>query len=237
MNISLRKISTISTLKFKLFSRNMYFAVLPLMIIGLAILYKFMLKDMQQLGLTMVVEMNLGMVGIPLTAYMIAEEKEKNTLRALMTSSVSAMDYLIGSSVLPFVITVGLNLILPLILNIPYSDINIPMYGLLTVLSTVSMIIIGFSFGITAKSQSQVSTNVLPISIIVALLPTFSNMSTIVKQISDFTITGVFSNYITEMLENKSYMLDLKSWLIIAAWLIIPMIIFIFVYKKNGMDE
>ena len=40
----------------------------------------------------------------------IAEEKEKHTLRVLMTSSVTGVQYFIGSILLPFILTVGVNL-------------------------------------------------------------------------------------------------------------------------------
>lgn len=237
MNISLRKISAISELKFKLFSRNMYFAVLPLMIVGMALLYRVMLKHAVEMGFAMVIPMNLGMVGITLTSYMIAEEKEKNTLRALMTSSVSVMDYLLGSSILPFVVVMGTSLILPLIMGVSYDIINLPMYIIFNVLATISMILIGFTFGITAKSQSQVSTNVLPVTMIISMLPFFAPMNKIIGQISGYTISGVFFNYLIEMFKNKNYMPEISFYLVFAAWVIIPGIIFILVYKKNGIDE
>ncbi len=49
--------------------------------------------------------MNLVLVGISIMAIIIAEEKEKNTMRTLMLSGVSPFEFLAGKALLVFFIT------------------------------------------------------------------------------------------------------------------------------------
>ena len=53
-------------------------------------------------SLAMGLVMGIGMIGIYCPALLLAEEKEKNTLRVLMTSSVNGLEFFLGSIILYF---------------------------------------------------------------------------------------------------------------------------------------
>ncbi|HHX69501.1 MAG: ABC transporter permease [Miniphocaeibacter sp.] len=238
MNISIRKISAIAGLKLKIFSRNTYYIMSPFLVILLGLIFGYFFKGaVPGYSFIMTVGFNISMVGISLTAAMVAEEKEKHTLRALMTSSITGGDYLLGSALIPFLVMLITALVTPLVTQFSYSNINIPMYLLLNIIGIISMILIGFIFGIFGKSQAHVSTTTMPIIMVLVMLPTFSMFSEFIGKISMLTISGVMDSYLNGMIENINYALSTKDWIVLAAWVIIPAIIFIYVYRKNGIDE
>lgn len=241
MNISMRKISAIADLKIKLICRNMHFLVYPLMAIGLTFLYKIQIPSDAPIKLVaamfgMEIGTSFTMVGMPLVALMIAEEKEKNTLRALMTSSVTGTDYLLGTIIIPFILNIAVIFIFPLILNFPYDMINIPMLLLVSALGTFSGVIIGFAVGVFSKTQNQASIASLPIMLGLMLIPMLGNMIPIFAKISPYTISGVMSEYVIGMADKINYILPIKEWIVLGAWIIIPLIFAIIGYKKSELD-
>lgn len=149
----------------------------------------------------MEIGISFTMVGMPLVALMIAEEKEKNTLRALMTSSVTTTDYLLGIIIIPFILNLAVIFIFPLILKFPYNMINIPMLLLVSSLGTFSGVIIGFAIGVFSKTQNQANIASLPIMLGLMLIPMLGNMIPIFAKISSYTISGVMSMYVMGMSE------------------------------------
>ncbi len=149
----------------------------------------------------MEIGISFTMVGMPLVALMIAEEKEKNTLRALMTSSVTTTDYLLGTIIIPFILNLAVIFIFPLILKFPYNMINIPMLLLVSSLGTFSGVIIGFAIGVFSKTQNQANIASLPIMLGLMLIPMLGNMIPIFAKISSYTISGVMSMYVMGMSE------------------------------------
>ena len=98
----------------------------------------------------MAVLFNIAMA-LYVTALLLAEEKEKNTLRVLMTSSVRGIEYFLGT-VFPILIEVEIiNVILALLLGVTMNPYVWMIYLLMTSLATLSCTMIGMIFGIFAK--------------------------------------------------------------------------------------
>ena len=101
MRIHLRKLMAIIEVKGKaIFSKN--FIIMPIFALGFTYLIKKVYGsindiDMSGYTLSLGVLMNVCMTGIYLVAATLAEEKEKNTLRTLMTSSVNGLEFFLGS--------------------------------------------------------------------------------------------------------------------------------------------
>ena len=117
----LNKVIAIAQVKLKAFmGKNCI--IMPLFSIGFTLLMKYLYSSMSTgasspeylnayvLGMGLV--MNLGMGGIYCPSLLLAEEKEKNTLRVLMTSSVNSLEFFAGSVLPVFFITVLINFLL-----------------------------------------------------------------------------------------------------------------------------
>ena len=101
--VHIRKLAAIIDVKGRaLFSKN--FIIMPVFSLGFTFLMQVLyerasggLEAMNAYALAMGMLMNVSMMGFYCTAASLAEEKEKNTLRTLMTSSVNGLEFFLGS--------------------------------------------------------------------------------------------------------------------------------------------
>ena len=131
----LRKIKAVLSLKTKMLLGNTAAITGPLMAIAITIAMRFLYGSLTSdpadasqlygLALSLGMAMNIGMGAVMMTALPLAEDKEKHTLRTLMTSSVNGSQFFIGSIVPPFIITVITNFIIVLVSGADLSSFQI----------------------------------------------------------------------------------------------------------------
>ena len=117
---NMNKLAAVAQIKWLCMSQNTAVVIGPFMVIGMVwgfkILYSSFGPDGKLLPVMMAMLLNLGVTmnictnGFLMVGTAIAEEKEKHTLRVLMTSSITGMQYFIGSILYPFVFTVVMKL-------------------------------------------------------------------------------------------------------------------------------
>lgn len=131
--ISFRKVFAIMDAKTKtLMSKN--FFLMMLFSIGYGILMNSVIGEVTTYALALAVVCNVGMA-LYITTLILAEEKEKNTLRVLMTSSVTGIEYFLGT-VIPILIELEIvNLILVIVLGVQMSLTAWIIYILMTTLA------------------------------------------------------------------------------------------------------
>lgn len=183
MKINGRKLLAVTEMKARaLFDKNVI--IVPIMILGITILMRFvygammdgkelpaqLLATVLNLGLTM----NITMTGTFVTSAALAEEKEKHTLRMLMTSSVNGIEFFLGSIIPPFIEIMILNIALIPISGIFLASIPLGMYLLATALASITSCILGMLLGIYAKNQMSASTLTTPVILVFMLIPSFS---------------------------------------------------------------
>ena len=231
--ICIRKISAIMEMKAKaLMSKN--FLIMMLFSIGYGYLMKTIIGEVSTYALSMAVLFNIAMA-LYVTALLLAEEKEKNTLRVLMTSSVRGIEYFLGT-VFPIFIEVEIiNVILALLLGVTMSPYVWIIYLLMTSLATLSCTMIGMIFGIFAKNQMNTSSIITPAVIILMLIPMFSELLPFMKVISECLFTGIVMNVINK-LSYANISVSLIQWCILSSECIITLLLFLILYKRNGFE-
>ncbi|CAM5721235.1 ABC transporter OS=Lysinibacillus sphaericus OX=1421 GN=LS41612_21490 PE=4 SV=1 [Lysinibacillus sphaericus] len=109
----------------------------------------------------------INLVFAVVTAYvqccLIAEEKEKNTLRNLMLSPASLADILIGKSLFVFIVTIVV--VSLAIFLVGYEPANLLILAIALLLSTVFYIALGTLCGLFAKTIMEASIIVMPVSV------------------------------------------------------------------------
>lgn len=215
-----------------LMSKN--FLIMMLFSIGYGYLMKTIIGEVSTYALSMAVLFNIAMA-LYVTALLLAEEKEKNTLRVLMTSSVRGIEYFLGT-VFPILIEVEIiNVILALLLGVTMSPYVWIIYLLMTSLATLSCTMIGMIFGIFAKNQMNTSSIITPAVIILMLIPMFSELLPFMKVISECLFTGIVMNVINK-LSYANISVSLIQWCILSSECIITLLLFLILYKRNGFE-
>ncbi|WP_125588217.1 ABC transporter permease [Companilactobacillus jidongensis] len=239
MNLSLRKINAIFQLKLQSIITNVSIMVAPMLAVGFVLIMKISMPKEVMTGAFLLgfgVLFNAIMGGIMTGSYPLAEEKEKNTLRVLMTSSVNGAEFIIGSIIPSIIMIIIVNIILVPIAGVSMDKINWPIYLIYTTLSGFISILIGYIIGIYSKNQMQAGNLSMPILLIFTMTPMFQMINKTIQNIASYTYSGTIINFINNMLTIK-YTVDFKDITVLMTWLILSIIVFIYAYSKHGLDS
>lgn len=165
----------------------------------------------------------------------IAEEKEKGTLRSLMYSNVKPIEYFLGNALIVWLLTcLSCSLFLPLI-NL--SGIYYFYFYLFVTLSSICSMVLGGVVGILSKNQMSCNAMCAPITIILGMLPTFGAMSASLGKVTKYLYTSKFADTIAEVVSGSDVIINFKIFLVYFVNFIVCLVIFYFVYKNNRLED
>lgn len=236
MNISIRRIQAIFMKDYKEFSRNYAVSCVILVPLVLAIIYgRSGSNSIQTYFLP--INMTFSMVTAYIQACLIAEEKERNTLRSLMMSPASFADILLGKSVLVFAITAILLAVSMFLVG--YTPENIPVLIVALIVSTIFYIALGIICGLFTKSVMEASLAILPVMIIFSFAPLAIVLGEthIVYKIVQWLPGTQLLLLAEEMSKQASMMSLLIPILIMSMWSVVAILISVVLFKKRTKDE
>lgn len=150
-----------------------------LLMAGMPIVLSILLKGRKELSegsaidfFTVPIMIAIAVVGAFVQALMISEEKEKNTLRALMLSPASPLEVLLGKSVMTTVYTIVVMVICMAITGVPAIPIGIMVLFILLLL--IVFMTLGTSIGLLSRTASETSIVGLPILLFFVFGPIFA---------------------------------------------------------------
>ena len=242
----LNKVIAIAQVKLKAFmGKNCI--IMPLFSIGFTLLMKYLYSSMSTgasspeylnayvLGMGLV--MNLGMCGIYCPSLLLAEEKEKNTLRVLMTSSVNSLEFFAGSVLPVFFITVLIHFLLIPISGFAMDGGQLGLFALVSVIASLTSCIIGMILGIFAKNQVSAGTITTPVLLLLVMVPIFGDVVEALSGLSEYVFTGIVMDMIMTMGDGAKKVLDSGSIVVMACEVILAVLLFLFFYKRNGFER
>ncbi|MGD6968316.1 ABC transporter permease [Rossellomorea vietnamensis] len=248
MRISLRKVRAITGMKFHTLLSNISVMLGPILAIGIAFAMRNLMPDLDvskagmsfstnAFVLSFGIIFNIAIAGISMTSGPLAEEKEKNTLRVLMTSSVNGLEYLIGTLLPPLLILVIVNMIMIPVSGVSFGEVQFGSYFVMTTVASIISLIIGYIVGILTNNQMQASIYTTPITLLLTSVPAIKLFKEDLSEILDYTYTGVLTNFANSLFSESGYQWNLTDISVLFGWLLISLIIFIYAYKKNGLDS
>ena len=244
--IHVHKLTAVCETKLKAILYNMNIMIAPLLSVGFTVLMKIVFGQIAEEGMPSVmmgnvlnfgVLFNICMTGMFTTSLSLAEEKEKHTLRTLMTSSVNGAEFFLGSIIPPMIIMILVNLCILPISGMPAETIHIPSYLLVTTLAGLASCILGLVVGIFAKNQASASTLTTPALMILLMVPMFGPMIKSISKVSDFLFTGVVTNMITKWAEGEKESVGIFGIAVLVIETALTAVVFLWIYKKNGFEK
>lgn len=236
MNISYKRIQAIFIKDYKEFSRNYSISIILIFPIVFALLYRS--DDPSQTFMTaFVLNFSFAMLTSFVQACLIAEEKEKNTLRSLMMTPASIFDVLLGKSALVFALSAVILAFTVYLLG--YSPDNLIIFIIAIALSIILYTALGTICGLFSKTVMEASLAIFP----VLILFTGSQFSLMFED--RFPFLAVLQYFPSTQLTNllalmqTDYVLadTFESLGITLIWTIAVTIISVILYKKRLMDE
>ncbi|MFD1927736.1 ABC transporter permease [Sporosarcina siberiensis] len=235
MNLSMRRVNAIFQKDFKDLSRNSAVSVSALMPLVAA----FVLGKMGSTAIEghyMVINLTMVIVATFVQCSLIAEEKEKNTLRGLMLSPASTLEILGGKSLLSLIATM-ITVIIGALLS-GYRPENVFVITIAILFSTIFFIGLGTLLGLLAKSVMEASVIIMPFMFIFgfgSFFSMFEDKYPIVK-VLDYTPNMQLVE-IAIKVENGVGLINLLSHFgVIAAWVVLIFILTTVVFNKRMKD-
>lgn len=231
MNMSFTRIQAIFMKDYKEFSRNYAVSVMVFLPLILAFAYN-------KIGTSSidVYFLPINLVFAVVTAYvqccLIAEEKEKNTLRNLMLSPASLADILIGKSLFVFIVTVVV--VSLAIFLVGYEPANLLILAIALLLSTVFYIALGTLCGLFAKTIMEASIIVMPVMFIFSFGPFALSLASVypILELAKWLPSSQLV-LLAEALEGPYTMMDCIIPIVtITVWSLLTWGITGFIYKK-----
>ena len=232
---SFKRMNAIFIKDYKDFSRNIAVFVSILVVPFLAGFYGRMGVDSITLQY-MLFNMAFATTATFVQSCLIAEEKEKNTLRGLMLSPASTAEILVGKSLLSFVITVLVIVLSAFFLN--YMPQNIWIVTIAMLLSTVFYIGLGTLLGLYTKSVMEASVAAFPVMII------FGLGTLIIELVERYPVLKVLTYLPNLQLQEIAIEVEASAsfgdiglhLVIIIAWVIFIFFLTIIIYRKRMID-
>lgn len=163
------------------------------------------------------------------TAAIIAEEKEKNTLRVLIMSNVSSIEYLI--SIGGFILICTLITGTPFVIMGEYKMTDAFLVIGSMCMGTIISIILGMTIGAYTKNMMSANAIAVPFSMLLAFTPMLASFNKSIEKVSQFSY-GQQINYLITEPGNLSF----KGFIILFVNLILFAILFMLIFKKNKLD-
>ena len=240
--VRIRKLLAIIDVKGRaLFSKN--FIIMPVFSLGFTFLMQLLyarisggMAAMNAYALAMGMLMNISMTGIYCTAASLAEEKEKHTLRTLMTSSVNGLEFFLGSLIPVVLMSEAVNVLCVFIARISMAPAQWAAYLGVTFAVSVIAAVVGMILGIFAKNQISASTITTPAILVFMMIPMFTGFSDTLKTIGMFLFTGIAFDAVANI-HNGLPALDIQGILVLAAELVLSAVLFLVLYRRNGFER
>jgi ABC-2 type transport system permease protein len=166
------------------------------------------------------------------SAAIIAEEKEKNTLRVLIMSNVKPFEYLISIGGFVFICTLLTGSSFIAIGN--YGGITALNFILYMAIGCICSIILGLSIGGSAKNMMGANAIAVPFGMLFAFLPMLSSFNKSIEKLSKFTYGQQVSNLISTP-ENIGFSLD--NIAVISVNLLLFLFAFVIVFRRNRLED
>ncbi|WP_135547977.1 ABC transporter permease [Paenibacillus cymbidii] len=235
MSISLKRIRAIVVKDYKEFSRNYSVSIVVLF----PLLFAFLSRGSSPASTEMVgilLNFSFPMLTSLVQACLIAEEKERNTLRSLMMTPATTMDVLIGKSTLVFIMS---SVVLAIATSIfGYEPASIGAFAAAIMLSIVLYTAAGTICGLFSKTLLEASLSVFPVFIVFSMAP-YGAMRA--KDVPIFKVLDYApSSQLAHLLDIRTGFTTgeiIKPLLIILAWTVGLTIVSVMLYQRRLKDE
>ncbi|BDB00559.1 ABC transporter permease [Clostridium botulinum] len=243
MDFSIRRVNALLKKEIKDFVKNMNVWVMCFLPVMFSIIYSKLLGNnsssapMNKVSvLILCVGMNIALISSMVISMLIAEEKEKNTLRTLMLSAVSPWEFLAGKVLITFLVSEVVNIVIFFFIGCDIQYLG--QYILITTLVLFSMIEIGSIIGIISPNQMTTGVFSMPVITIFFIIPMFAEANKTIETIAKLLPNYNMNIMLARLFKGESiFSKSSYGMAVILGWIIIAALAFGWVYKKRGLDK
>lgn len=181
--------------------------------------------------------LNICAVSLNGVAMMVAEEKEKNTLRVLMLHDVNAIEYIVSKLIVMLIASDAVGVVMYLISSYPLETF-LP-YLFIVTLTAIPILLFGSIIGLYSKDQMSTGTISAPLMLLFMIPPMVSGISSVFETVAGFIPTTAMFDLIAVLFSQQSIFSPscLMEYVLLLAWFVLGMALFAVIYKKKMKDN
>lgn len=175
--------------------------------------------------------MFVGMAPLTCMSAIISEEKEKNTLRALMMSNVKPFEYLLGVGAYVFIMCIIGAVVFAVCGGYEGKDL----LAFMTVMGAGILLssLTGAVIGVFSKNQMSATSITIPVMMIFSFLPMLSMFNESIEKVARITYSQQMSILINGIGNSA---IKPESIIIIAVNFVVASILFTLAFRKKGLE-
>ncbi len=175
--------------------------------------------------------MYLGMAPLVSMAAILAEEKEKNTLRVLLMSDVKAIEYFLGAGIYLF----GICMLGAGVIGFAggYRGSELALFLAAMAVGNLISILAGAAIGTYSRTQMMATSLTVPVMLVLAFLPMLAMFNGRIAKVAKYSYTGQMSLLLNSMGNGQKMS---ESLCIAGANLLVAVILFVTVYRRKGLE-
>lgn len=176
--------------------------------------------------------MYVGMAPLTSIAAVIAEEKEKNTLRVLQMSNVKGTEYLLGNLIYIFVMCMIGSLVIGWAGG--YEGKQLLTFLIIMAVGHLISAVLGAAIGVISKNQMSATSLTVPVMMIFSFLPMLAMFNETIAKVAKF----VYSQQLHLLMQDlKQIEVSAQCLAVLCVNLICVLAVFLFAYKNGFIKE
>ncbi|MBE6764553.1 MAG: ABC transporter permease [Ruminococcaceae bacterium] len=175
--------------------------------------------------------MYVGMAPLTAVSSIIAEEKEKNTLRVLLMANVKPHEYMLGVGSYVWLLCMAGALVIGLCAD--YSALAMVGYMLVMAVGFVISILAGATVGLLSPGQMAATSISVPMMTVFSFLPMIAMFNSTIEKIAKFCYTYQIKLFLA--LPDGDIM-SMSGIIVLACSFAVAVTAFIISYKRNGLE-
>ncbi len=175
--------------------------------------------------------MFIGMAPLTCMSSIIAEEKEMNTLRALLMSNVKPFEYLIGTGLYVWLFCMIGAVVFALCGG--YSKTELCLFMTIMAVGIILSELIGAIIGVCSKNQMTATSVGIPVMMVFSFMPMLAMFNETIKKVAGI----VYSQQLSIIMNNiETADIQAENLIILGINFIIAIVLFGVMFKKKGLD-
>lgn len=175
--------------------------------------------------------MFVGMAPLTCMSAIISEEKEKNTLRALMMSNVRPVEYLIGTGFYVWLMCMAGAGAFAVCGG--YNGMKFCQFMLIMSTGILLSELVGAIIGVSCKNQMSATSVTVPVMMIFSFLPMLSMFNKSVEKAAEITYTQQMNKLINGLGTTE---IKAESIVVIVVNFVVMAVLFAAAFRKKGLE-
>lgn len=175
--------------------------------------------------------MFVGMAPLTCMSSILSEEKEKNTLRALLMSNVKPVQYLLGVGSYLWLMCMAGSVVFALCGQ--YRGKELVAFLLIMAAGILLSILVGTAIGVFSRNQMTATSITIPVMMVFSFLPMIATFNEKIAKFAKVT----YSQQISMLINNiNDVTIEMKNVVILLANMLVAIVLFLLAFYRKGLE-